>query len=137
MFRYALVSGKGEGEMTVVIFGHALFTQACEIEEALSEALHACAHLTVEVGSAEDLDLSFRVLLCSLHRRSELLNKTVTVRDTRRTPREMREDVGRVEGCLFKDASDLCTLWRPRAHPGDDPGEGRKQGEEFLFKQAS
>uniref|UniRef100_C6E308 STAS domain-containing protein n=1 Tax=Geobacter sp. (strain M21) TaxID=443144 RepID=C6E308_GEOSM len=125
MFRYALVRGKGDGEMTVVISGHALFTQAGDIERALRGALNACHHLTVDVGSARELDLTFRVLLCSLHRRSVLQNKTVTVRDTRATPREVREDIERVEGCLFKDGSDLCTLWRPRATPGDHAPGGR------------
>lgn len=112
MFRYEVVSGNRAGEATVVISGDAVFTHSKEIDQALSEALAACDKLTVDVGAAMELDLTFRVLLCSLHRRSELYNKTLSVRDTRDPGRgERRPGYERVEGCLFKDASGLCSLW--------------------------
>ena len=112
MFRYEVVSGTSAGEATVVISGDAVFTHSKEIDQALSEALETCDNLTVDVGAAKELDLTFRVLLCSLHRRSELINKTISVRDTRGPGGgERRSRYARVEGCLFKDASELCSLW--------------------------
>jgi len=113
MFSYEVVNGNRAGEATVVISGDAVFTHSKEIDQALSEALDACDNLTVDVCAAKELDLTFRVLLCSLHRRSKLINKTVTVRDTRAPGcGERRSRYARVEGCLFKDASGLCSLWR-------------------------
>lgn len=112
MFSYEVVSGNGAGEVTVVISGDAVFTHSEEIDRALCDALDTCDSLTVDVGAAKELDLTFRVLLCSLHRRSELINKSVSVRDTRAPGRKERQSrYARVDGCLSKDASGLCSLW--------------------------
>ena len=112
MFRYLMVSGNGNGRTSVVISGDAVFTHTTEMEKALGEALDSCDHLTVDVVAAGDVDLTFRVLLCSLHRRSELINKKITVQVAQTPGREERPgQFARVEGCLFKDASELCTLW--------------------------
>lgn len=113
MFRYEVLRGNGNGRATMVVAGNAVFTHSKEVEEALCEALDGCDHLTVDVGAAADLDLTFRVLLCSLHRRSELINKTISVRDARGGGRRGIESRhARVEGCLFKDGSEFCSLWR-------------------------
>ena len=77
MFKHVVVSGIDKGEATVVISGDAVFTHAQEVQDALSEALRACDHLTIDVGAAGELDLTFRVPLCSLHRRSVLINKRI------------------------------------------------------------
>ena len=112
MFKHVVVSGIDKGEATVVISGNAVFTHAQEVQDALSEALRACDHLTIDVGAAGELDLTFRVLLCSLHRRSVLINKRISVRVAPAPGRDNRQRrYTRVEGCLFKDASEHCSLW--------------------------
>lgn len=112
MFSYTVVSGCGEGEVTLLISGNAVFTHTEEMNEALSDALDSCEHLTVDVGSANELDLTFRVLLCSLHRRSLLMNKRISVRFSHMPGgEERRGGFARVEGCLYKDATAFCSLW--------------------------
>lgn len=111
MFRHLLVHGVGKGEATVVISGAAVFTDALEMQHALGEALDACEHLTIDVGDIEAFDATFRVLLCSLHRRSELVNKRISITGVLLRREDGQAGNARVEGCLFKDESGVCTLW--------------------------
>lgn len=57
------------------------------------------------------IDDTFRALLCSLHRRSELVNKKITLQGALPRLEVDPARYTRVEGCLFKEASELCQLW--------------------------
>ena len=111
MFKHALVHGTGKKQATVMIFGDAVFTHAEEMRSALGDALEACEHLTIDVGKVRVIDLTFRALLCSLHRRSELVNKTITMQGA--LPRRKNDQVryARIKGCLFKNDNERCQLW--------------------------
>lgn len=124
MFSHLVVKGIDKGEATIVISGDAVFTHAHEMQSALSAALDACQHLIIDVGSVQALDGTFRVLLCSLHRRSELVNKRITVQGplTGRVDDQIRRSP-RVQGCLFKKQDQFCTLWESMV-----PGRARKAG---------
>jgi ABC-type transporter Mla MlaB component len=123
MFRHVVVNGISKGEATVVISGDAVFTHALEMQSALSEALESCDHLTIDVGSVEVLDVTFRVLLCSLHRRSELVNKRISMQGALPSREDDRTRYARVNGCLFKGASERCLLWESIVQGG---AEGRR-----------
>ena len=111
MFKHAVVNGTGKGKAVIMISGDAVFTHAQEMQKALGEALDACDHLTIDIGRVEVVDVTFRALLCSLHRRSELVNKKIVMQGA--LPRREGDPVRytRVKGCLFKEASELCQLW--------------------------
>jgi len=123
MFSHILVDEIGAGEATVVILGDAVFTHAQEMQAALSQALDACEHLTIDVGSVDALDLNFRVLLCSLHRRSELVNKKISMRGALPGLEDDRTRYDRVKGCLFKKPNERCMLWESMIGDG---AEGRR-----------
>lgn len=101
----------GKCEATVFVSGAAVFTHATELQESLNDALDACGHLVVDISAAGPIDLTLRALLCSLHRRSELMNKTMSVRVADAEGNGCGERYARVEGCLFKDADGYCSLW--------------------------
>jgi len=119
MFRLSVRSGRGSGEATVVIAGDAVFTHAGELQSALGEVLADCEHLTIDVGKVGLLDLTFHVLLCSLHRQSELAHKRITLQgaDCRR---EVPPCFSRHRRCLVKGGNGVCHLWGPGA--GDRGG---------------
>jgi hypothetical protein len=104
--RYTVAQGIGKGESTVVILGDAVFTHAQEIMSALSEALDACDHLIIDVGKVVAYDGTFRVLLCSLHRRSELVRKTISMKGTLPGLRNVY-----IHRCAFNGTNQRCTLW--------------------------
>jgi ABC-type transporter Mla MlaB component len=119
MFNHARFNGIGKGETTIMISGAAVFTHAQEMQNALGDALDACDHLTIDVGRVEAMDLTFRALLCSLHRRSELVNKKISMQGAlpRREGYPVRH---RVKGCLFKATGECCQLWESIAKDGGD-----------------
>lgn len=113
MYRHAVIDNGG-GRATVVVTGDAVFTDIPELQRVLEDALDACEHLSVEVEGADAVDATLRVLLCSLHRRSELLKKPISARippaGGRRRPKRRQ----RVEGCPFGEEGDCCPLWDGR-----------------------
>lgn len=111
MFRHTLVQGTGKGEATVAISGDAVFTHAQEMQSALGEALEGCRHLTIDVGAIESHDGTFRVLLCSLHRRSELVNKRITMRGTLPGREGVQAGHAKENGCPFNRTNEGCPLW--------------------------
>jgi hypothetical protein len=117
MFVHQVVSGFGNGEATVLISGDAVFTHAGEMQAALGEALDACQHLTIDVGCVDALDGTFRVLLCALHRRSELGNKSISMQGV--LP-GWDDDQSRyaTKGCLFRGANERCPLWESLVRGG-------------------
>jgi ABC-type transporter Mla MlaB component len=114
MFRLCVRGGRESGEATVLIAGDAVFTHAGELQSALSQVLADCEHLTIDIGKVELLDLTFRVLLCSLHRQSELAHKKITLQGA-----DCRRDVSHCFSgsrvCLVKDGNGSCHLWDPGA----------------------
>ena len=104
MFGHIMINRIGKRDAMVVVSGDAVFTHAQEMQTALGEALETCDNLTIDVRKVQASDVTFRVLLCSLHRRSELENKTIAILGTL----PGREDA-RVNGCL-KNSSQRCAL---------------------------
>ena len=122
MFRHSLLQETGKSEAVIVISGDAVFTQAQEMESALSAALQSCRHLIIEIGGVEAFDSTFQVLLCSLHRRSELENKKISLQGIRRENEPTWQ--ARLKGCLLNENT-RCPLWEPILKPG---AEGRRTG---------
>jgi ABC-type transporter Mla MlaB component len=129
MFSHLVVKGARKDDSRILLFGVAIFTHAEEMQSALGEALEGCHCLTIDVEGVEAFDVTFRVLLCSLHRRSQLVNKTILLQGGLPGREDDPAKYARVEGCLFKNASDLCTLWHSRAESGVRLPEGAERGE--------
>lgn len=108
MFRHMLVEGIAEGEATMVIFGNAVFTDAHQMESELGKALDACRHLTIDVGGVEISDATFQVILCSLHRRSQLENKKVSMQGRLRRRENDRGWQPKVKVCRFNRTNSCC-----------------------------
>lgn len=117
MFRHTLVEGTGAGEATMAIFGDAVFTEAQEMERALGAALDACRRLTIDVGGVQNFDGTFRVLLCSLHRRSQLENKTIVMHGNLRKREQDRSWQSKLKGCPFDGIDRNCPLCQPTEQP--------------------
>lgn len=100
--------GGQPGELTVSISGWAVFTHAKELEQALVEALSGCRHLTLDLTSVQQIDLSFPALVCCLHRKSELLHKEITLRGP---PRRGRGWLATREARCPRQPGRQCRLW--------------------------
>ena len=115
MFRLVVVKGIDKGEATVVISGDAVFTHAQEMQSALNEALDACDRLAIDVGAVDAFDVTFRVLLCSLHRKAELAHKRVSMQGGMPGREGDHARFFKVNGCLFKGGTEQCQLWKTTA----------------------
>lgn len=111
MFRHILQHGGGEGRAILSISGHAVFTRAQEMEQVLGGALEACRHLTIDLEGIEEYDSTFRVLLCSLHRRSELEQKTLAIRGALPGRESEQARQAGAMGCLRDETNTRCHLW--------------------------
>ena len=108
------------GITTVWIAGDAVFTCTEELRTSLFGALDGCRHLVIDISLVADLDATFRVVVCSLHRRAYLSRRRVSLKGT--LGGSAREPAPhRVAGCPFHDSGAGCLLWesppRQRCQP--------------------
>jgi ABC-type transporter Mla MlaB component len=120
MFRLTIIDGTGRKATTVAISGSALFSDARELEQALGQLLAGCDHLTIDICGVQDVDVTFRALICVLHRHSELLHKKISLQGAL----SLRGDplfLSNSRRC-FRKPDQCCHLWDV-VLPG--PGDGR------------
>ena len=113
MFKHTWHQETGSDEATIKISGEAVFTQAQEMESALGEALEACRHLIIDIGGIEAFDSTFEVLLCSLHRRSDLGNKRISIQGSLPRQESLQTRQAKANGCLLQGTNKRCPLWEP------------------------
>lgn len=104
--------GSSPNKTTLVLNGNLTISRARATRDELHKALKNTQHVELDVESAEEVDLSFLQLLCSAHRTSLSLNKTLLIKGT--IPEVFNksiEDNGfmRQRGCLL-DSTNTC-LW--------------------------
>lgn len=94
--------------------GNATFDQAEELQKVLSRALHSCDQLVIDLQGVREVDISFIMILCAVHRTAELLGKRVSVRGA--LPELFKRHFeyarySRQRGCLFS-ARKHCRFWK-------------------------
>ncbi len=104
--------GSSPNKTTLVMNGHLTISQACAAKDELHKALKKVQHLELDMESAEEIDLSFLQLLCSAHRTSINLRKTLTFKGT--LPEAFKKSLKdngfmRQRGCAA-DSTNTC-LW--------------------------
>jgi len=110
MYRLTVENRVGQEKATAVISGEAVFIHAEELQSALCETLDSCQHLTIELSRIVVLDATFRALICSLHRYSELVHKDITLQGALARQEDPLGDTG-IRGCLLKETNQCCRLW--------------------------
>jgi len=110
MFRLTVVHSDGQEAATAVISGEAVFVHAQEMQSALGDALASCQHLTIELGKVAGFDATFRALVCSLHRQSELVHKKITLQGHLAWREDPLGSAG-IKGCLLEQRYECCRLW--------------------------
>ncbi|MFO7568421.1 MAG: STAS domain-containing protein [Smithellaceae bacterium] len=87
-------------------------SRATSLREAIEQALKKVKHLTVDIGQARGVDLSFLQLLCSAHRSATVMNKSMTLAGKSNEALQKAVDengYGRTSGCVL-DKTSTC-LW--------------------------
>lgn len=71
---------KKETHSEIALEGDLLIERSAELKEKLSRALEGSSVVTVDMGGATDMDLSFLQLLCSAHKTAMEGGKTLRLR---------------------------------------------------------
>ncbi len=124
MFRYLLTKTKDKDQATLAISGNAVFIRADEMDNALAAGLACCRELVIDVSGLESFDSTFQVLLCSLHRRSELENKSISIVGALPGRSNEQARQAKAKGCLLNGNSKHCPLCEPAAAAAASSGPG-------------
>lgn len=106
-------NGTSENKTTLVMTGELTIRQASAAKDELQDALKKAQHVELDVGAATEVDLAFLQLLCSAHRTSMNLNKTLMFKGA--IPAVLKKSIedngyARTSGCVL-NSSHAC-LWQ-------------------------
>lgn len=85
---------KREDPSEIALQGTLLIERAAELKEKVSRALEGSGSVTIDLGGATDMDLSFLQLLCSAHKAAIEGGKTLLLRGGSETFRRRVLDAG-------------------------------------------
>ena len=105
-------SGNPEDTITLVLEGNLTIVRASDAKVELQEALKNAQHIELDIESAREVDLAFLQLLCSAHRTSINMDKTLVFQSA--IPEIFKKSVedngyARHTGCAL-DCNNTC-LW--------------------------
>lgn len=101
--------GKRETPSEITLEGELLIERAAELKDKVSRALEGSPVLTIDLGGATDMDLSFLQLLCSAHKAAMEGGKTLRLRGGAETfgRRVIEAGFNRKQAC-DKEADSMC-----------------------------
>jgi len=105
-------SGNTGDTITLVMAGNLTIGRASDARVELQEALENAKHIDLDIEAAGEVDLAFLQLLCSAHRTSVSMDKTLVFRGV--IPEMFKKSVedngyARLTGCAL-DCNKTC-LW--------------------------
>ncbi len=106
------ISEKSADKITLVMDGNLTIGQTGSTKAQLQDALKNAQHVELDITAASEVDLAFLQLLCSAHRTSVNMNKTLAFQG--KIPDAFKKSVedngyARPTGCAF-DCKKTC-LW--------------------------
>lgn len=104
--------GSPQDKTTLAMNGNLTISRARAARDELHKALKNAQYIELDLESADEVDLSFLQLLCSAHRTSISLKKTLVIKNT--IPAGFKKSIEengfiRPRGCAL-DSSNTC-LW--------------------------